>query len=406
MLEVQQIDDILYYNYDNNNYNVSILNDMDKAYNHLDVFQYIINGFILNNYFPWMLLILILNKGRLKRPVIFILIAHWFLKGTGIAVKNSIYFNPQEEGKYWPNKNTKNRYILSISQTLYICGEIVGDWYPLLRTKAVTENRNALKKIYISCITFNLTKILLILRYYVPFPMNFNHTESNNQNVTNQRYINSILIYYCLYTVMIVASFVYDLTVILTLRKKVFIGNQDINKSSDTTDTTEKSGFLDKFKRLSEYRIFITMAGSLIILSFLILLLVVRKEKCITENHECQHEPLDYIISSLSFLIRDINYNIMYIDQILLKFYAERCNPRFSMESDTTYRINISRHSTFDEFKKRMSKDENNRDSSTTLISPYINKSIHHELSINKSVDATLNNSYESIDITQYQYQV
>ena len=429
MLDKNQIDDVLYYNYDNNNYNISIINSMDITNNKLDIFQYIMNGYIFNKFFPWVLLILILNKGRLKRPVIFILVAHWFLKGTGIALKNSIYFNPKEEGKY-----TKNWYILSISQAFYICGEIVGDWYPLLRTKAVTGKKEALKKVYSSCIGFNFTKVLLILRYFI-LPVDFRYSDVSNQS--SQTY--SIIIYYCLYTIIFMASFVYDLTVILTLRKKVF-NSKDVEM--------DKNDFLDRFKKMSEYRIFITMAGSLMILPFLVSLLFIRKENCLSENSTCINEPLDYIIGWFSYLIRDINYNMIYIDQILLKFYAERCNSRYSMESNSSFNtINIGLNDnrrfsdneiSIDIYKTPSYKKEENRDSSTTLTYPSMysptttltnpsmysptttltNPSMYsptttltypsmyspisHESSINRNADVTLNNSIDSIDITLY----
>ncbi|OUM69221.1 hypothetical protein PIROE2DRAFT_2927 [Piromyces sp. E2] len=366
------------------------------AYNKLDILQYIINGYILNNFFQWVLLILILNKGRLKRPVIFILVAHWFLKGTGITIRNSIFFIPEEEGKSWPY-NTKNWYILSISQAFYICGEIVGDWYPLLRTKAVTSNKNGFRKVYSSCIVFNMTKIMLILRYFI-FPFDQKSSENDNRKINSHLF--GIIVYYCLYTVMYLTSFVYDFTVILTLRKKVF---------KRKNGTADKNSFLDKFKKISEYRIFITMAGSLIIIPFLVILFFIRKENCLTLNSVCENEPLNYVINSFSYLIRDINYNIMYIDQILLKFYAERCNPRYSMESKSNYSSNDSldgsrNEISIDEYNPQSIYIDEHHNSSITLISPspFINISIYHESSINRYADITLNNSLESIDITQY----
>jgi len=360
---------------------------MDITYNKLVIFQYVINGYIFNNFFPWVLLILILNKGRLRRPVIFVLVAHWFLKGTGIAIKNST--NPY---------STKNWYILCISQAYYICGEIVGDWYPLLRTKAVTDNKKSLRKVYSTCIGFNFTKILLILRYFL-FPVDLSSTNVDSQNDNSHFY--GIIIYYCVYTVMFMASFIYDLAVILTLRKKVF---------NSRTVTIHKNSFLDKFKKMSDYRIFVTMAGSLMILPFLVSLLFIRKENCLAKDSDCKNQSLDYIISWFSYLIRDINYNMMYIDQILLKFYAKRCSQRFSMDSNVNFNENIGlddNHNSkneisIDVYRSQIYQKQENRDSSSTLVNPFINSPLYRDSSINRNADITLNNSYDSIDITQY----
>ena len=72
-----------------------------------DYYEIIFNEYIRNVFFPWVCIILLLNKKNWKRPVIIILIGHWFLRSTGDLLRDTMYLRDGEPNSVWPY-STKN----------------------------------------------------------------------------------------------------------------------------------------------------------------------------------------------------------------------------------------------------------------------------------------------------------
>ena len=55
--------------------------------NKSDIYQNIFDHFIINNFFPWVCLIFLINNKNWKKPVNLILIGHWLLRSLGTSVR-------------------------------------------------------------------------------------------------------------------------------------------------------------------------------------------------------------------------------------------------------------------------------------------------------------------------------
>ncbi|OUM64710.1 hypothetical protein PIROE2DRAFT_8478 [Piromyces sp. E2] len=73
---------------------------------YVDATQLLVDSFILNKLFPWLCLVLIINRNDWKRPVILILILHWFFKSISDLLKNYYFYTDTAEyernGYQWP----------------------------------------------------------------------------------------------------------------------------------------------------------------------------------------------------------------------------------------------------------------------------------------------------------------
>ncbi|OUM57472.1 hypothetical protein PIROE2DRAFT_17534 [Piromyces sp. E2] len=128
-----------------------------------DTFPFIVNiifkSFIGNFFFPWLLLVLFLNRNRWKRSVIYLLIAFWVLFSIGIFFSNISYTIFHSSSI---NSNNAYQYIFWIN-TIYgfffYMAEIVGNWYLLIRTKAILGNQK-IPVVYVTCeVNLNVEEI-------------------------------------------------------------------------------------------------------------------------------------------------------------------------------------------------------------------------------------------------------
>ncbi|OUM60687.1 hypothetical protein PIROE2DRAFT_13507 [Piromyces sp. E2] len=225
-----------------------------------------------------------------KRPVILILILYWFLQCTGDHFQNYLYFSDiekyREEGYEWPFNKYNWLVVNSIAHLFWESGEIIADWYPLLRTKAIVQEKKKLKPIYLTCILFNIIKSGLILSNFIFVPSTFKIPDSK----VNLELMKYKIIWWSIVFAIQIVNLSYDISVIIALKKSLFNKLESFKNKSNS--------FLDKFKQVSE-------------------LLV----KDITD-------PVEYIrIIGLRFI-----YTFMYIDQILLRFYIKK--------SKTSYKTN------------------------------------------------------------------
>ncbi|OUM57473.1 hypothetical protein PIROE2DRAFT_17535 [Piromyces sp. E2] len=283
-----------------------------------DIFPFIVNiifkSFIKNNFFPWLLLVLFLNRNKWKRSVIYLLIAFWLTISIGKLIYNFFYTGHH----YLPineNENNAYQYVFWFN-TIYgffiFMAEIVGDWYLLIRTKAILRNQK-IPVVYMTCILYNISKAVIII--YNIFSVRFAKTEEDEKE------INRILI---IWTIMLLISQItnifYDISIIYYLKKDLF-NHYKKNK----VPTPNK--FIEKLKWISEYRIIAS-----IIISFILIFFYAIKYIALFINKSVAEMKDIYGYDIREALIY-FNYYFMYIDQILLRFYVERNNPKFKISS-------------------------------------------------------------------------
>ncbi|OUM60674.1 hypothetical protein PIROE2DRAFT_13491 [Piromyces sp. E2] len=268
------------------------------------VIQEIALSFITSPFFIWVLLIFIVNKKHWRRPVLLLLISHWFLRSIGdILNKTANMYVPLTK----IDKSTAKAWYIggAIANIFWSSGEIIGDWYLLLRTKAIINNNKKIRIVFITCILFNVAKIWSIVFYFYEIP----------RQVANEDKVKFQLRWWIITTTMQITSFFYDLSVMICLKQNLFNQLKFYNK--------EKNSFVERFKKISEFRIFFSMAATMLFLPLLIVLII-----CCIKTYDGNDKNIDLIISveTLRQSIININYNLMYIDQILLICYVGRNN--------------------------------------------------------------------------------
>ena len=288
--------------------------------------QRIILPFITNAAFPFLMVVLLINRNKWKRPVIYILIAYWFFTSIYYAFSYIIFLiQSYDVEMYWcDTKNMLGWYLQnSLPDMFWYLGEIIGDWYLFLRTKAIIGNKKT-TFIFISCIIYNLTKILYIVSRFIITPTCVFDEYFQSDKTSNYKNVN---IYSVIFLFVIqISSVIYDLIIIHYMRKNLF-------EKLRNKESSKNNGFIEKFKKTSEYRIIISLLMSilLLILLFFSIVLIIMRAKEDDQNNM----TIDYTLGSTdlrnTFVL--FNYIFMYIDQILLRYYAERNNPKLKISS-------------------------------------------------------------------------
>jgi len=310
-------------------------------YTRIDSIQTFLGAYYMFEFFPWVCLIFINNKKNWKRPISLVLILHYLFRATGNFLRYTMELRKTEKNTYWPYSTTNWYISLALANVFYLTGEIIGDWYPLLRTKAVTNNGKYMKLVYFTCIIYNLVKVYGMYVYFMDYPMDLRITDENNQPV------NDMIIYrirwWSTIAVLQVASFFYDLSIIIALKNNLF---------DKLKDYQNEGTFLDKFKQISELRIFTSMIMSILFFPFVIVFVVTLRNEY--DRKRANFIPSDNGIEQLRQVVLGINFTFMYIDQILLKFYSERNKSSVSNHSKSkpshSYNNFISMQSGDDKF--------------------------------------------------------
>ncbi|ORX61156.1 hypothetical protein BCR36DRAFT_341482 [Piromyces finnis] len=285
--------------------------------NALNTIRTIINAFIKpvnQSFFYWTLLLCIIHKFNFQKPVMKLVLGHYVFRTIGDIIDTigggflSHYFAYDNDGKCIDGLIYTEVYPLKFFMTRQInlffwyAGEIIGDWYPLLRTKAVARDRNTLKWVYMSCGLFNLSKIAVFFYQWTLDPKKIYRGEK--RGVYNKVYVDGFYNgYWIMQCVIIACSLIYDITVYMVLKKQLF----------DRTNKNE-FGFLKKFRSISEYRIVISAVIGVIGLPISLFISIGKyyffyiKEKT----------DIDFNFEDLRTTIANVQYFMIFIDQILL----------------------------------------------------------------------------------------
>jgi len=263
------------------------------------------------SFFYWTLLVFILHKFNFRKPVMKIILGHFIVRCTGDIFDElgglfSLYYcmKKGENGDTYCecSANTLNPmrwYLCRYFGTLFwYIGEIIADWYPLLRTRAVVKTKS-IYIVYATCALFNLSKLVLIILHWNLDPRDLYDLKTGVflKNKIDDFY----QIYWIVQLIIIYASVIYEFTVYLVLKSSVFKkGKYDY-------------GFLKKFKSLSEYRILIASFLSFSFLPLVSVAIILKFYWIIEKKLD-----LEFEFEKLRKAIANIQYYMIFIDQILL----------------------------------------------------------------------------------------
>lgn len=292
-----------------NETNIDPLNDINKK---VDVVRIIFYAFlkpIESQFFYWTLLLLIMYKFNTKRPVMKLILYHYTLRTIGDIIEKlgeltNNYYALDNNGNcinntlYTEQNPLKWFLTRQINGFFWHIGEIVGDWYQLIRTKAVAKDGSLIKYVYLSCILYNLAKISIPISQLFLLPTKLYFPAGNyNEDYVNKYYN----YYYALQLAVVITSLLYDVIVYIVLKKELF------NK------TISDYGFLKKFRLISEYRLVVSAVIGLIGLPIYMVVALIK-----IKTFDTKYRNINFSFENLRLVITNVQYMIIFIDQILL----------------------------------------------------------------------------------------
>jgi len=204
------------------------------------------------------------------------------------------------------------RWLLTrqIGNVFWYVAEIFMDWYPLIRTREIVKTARSIWFVYLTCGLFNLSKIALIVLHFFLSPTNlYKHsTGAYNKYDVDMFYFK----YWIIQLLIIYSSVIYDFSVYCVLKKYSF----QINIS--------QIGFVQKFKVFSIYRIRVSLLVSILFLP-LVSIAIICKFYYYYNNH---YHKLEFSFDELRISIANLQYLIVFIDQILLAYTESRSKQR------------------------------------------------------------------------------
>eukprot|EP00833_Pecoramyces_ruminatium_P016360 jgi/Orpsp1_1/1190392/evm.model.d7180000078684.1 len=276
----------------------------------IDSYQNILNAYIKSPFFPWVCLILLLNEGSWHKPINLILIAHWFFRATGDLLRNLMQLNPIDFGCNWPYSSHNWLVSNAIAHIFWLTGEIIGDWYLLMRAKAVTTNKKRLRLVYYTCIVFNILKVVGMLCYFIHTPMNLKIKDENNRLVKD--IVDHNIAWWSTVMLLEIASCTYFLTVVYALKSGTL---SQIEKKK----SFKYNPFIEKIRKVSEYRIITSIIISMFFLPFVVLFIITLLNEYMSDAKEEDYILRDHSVEQLRQVVLSFNYSFIYIDQILLR---------------------------------------------------------------------------------------
>jgi len=279
----------------------------------IDVYRTVIYALakpLQSHFFYWTLLLLILHKFNFKKPVMKIILAHYVFRAIGDILDQLSGLMPNyfalgsnnqcisvQSAEYHPFRWLLTRQIACI---FWYIGEICGDWYPLLRTRAVARDQRSMTWVYLTCGLFNLSKIALIFIQFIglPFTSLYDPQTGMYNEEKKDKYYNY---YWGTIAIIIICSLLYDITVFIVLKKQIF------------SRTKSDFGFLKKFRSISEYRIIVSVVICFTLLPIVFITIVLK-----FYYRGQRYYNLNFSFEDIRLLIANVQYFMIFIDQILL----------------------------------------------------------------------------------------
>ncbi|ORX64111.1 hypothetical protein BCR32DRAFT_287325 [Anaeromyces robustus] len=307
----------------------SILKKFDAIETRLDRIQKIFTKIPEHYTFAWTFIVLLLiGRKRWKSPIGYLIILHILARDIGLLIENIGKVTPYQYPGYDYPSNGEYLWGHALSRVAYYICEVIGDWYLLIRTKALVKSNKKIKWVYLTCIIYNIAKLSKIyFNYkYIPFKDNFNPERDDfdyflrKVEYKRNKWICDFFQH--------IANTIYDITVIITLKRNVFV---NYNNVITHNGKTKGNFFIEKFRRLSIYRIYFTVILSLfcspLIFLFCIKLIYALNNIDSLKNDEkvsfYKANCSDTEIENIRVNIINVNYILIYIDQILLRHYSK-----------------------------------------------------------------------------------
>jgi len=236
---------------------------------------------------------------------------------TTYICQNNVYFTEMHPFRWF--------FTRQIGTVCWYLGEMIADWYPLIRTKAVTKDKS-IWFVYISCGLFNMAKLNLILFHFTLRPEKLYDVNG----VLNGQLINDFYFTYWIIQLLIIyTSLIYDFTVFFVLKRKLNeMGQKDF-------------GFLKKFRSVSEFRILISIIISIAFLPICSITIILK----FYYRNKKGFQNLDFTFEDIRTLIANVQYYMIFIDQILLLHLKNESSINTSNysfnKSNNNYNVNV-----------------------------------------------------------------
>jgi len=268
----------------------------------------------VNIFFPWVIIILFINRNNWRKSIIYMLLFHYIFRSTGDVIR---YFSDAIPVKHnrnaiWPYSKARFYIGCIIAYVFWIIGEIIGDWYPTVRACKIVHSKT--KKILLKtiCILFNISKVSSIAVYvYYGMKIHFKNSKRNEDTETFKELLEKWWITVICHFIM---SFLNDACVIYALKTEVF------NKLK--TLKGRSYGFVEKFQQISELRIILSMIVSICFISFTVPMLIVKFNENNEKDNTSSNVFDQFDLNSIRDTVVSFNHIMMYIDQILLKYIS------------------------------------------------------------------------------------
>ncbi|KAG4089798.1 hypothetical protein H8356DRAFT_1054403 [Neocallimastix lanati (nom. inval.)] len=356
------------------------LNEEQKIENTIDKIRtvvYAIHKPFQFTFFYWTILIFVLYKFNFKNKVLKIISAHLLFRSLGDILDKFGDLYP----RYFSNKYTDQlmhdsnhiecsyevaspehypfRWFLTrqIGCTFWLMGEIVADWYSLIRTREIVKSKKTIWYVYATCGLFNFSKIALIFHHWFFF---ITKIYDENGVYNNEEFGKFYNVYWVMQLIIIYASLFYDISVYYVLKKYSF----QISISGVS--------FVKKFKTYSTYRIYVTALVSAIFLPMISLTIFAR----LYYYYVLKLKNLDFSFEEIKISITNLQYFIIFIDQILLSYSNE--NSDSSKKSNKSNKSNNSTRSYSKNSLTKKIRSPNENNSIKTLINNQMITLINH----------------------------
>jgi len=186
-----------------------------------------------------------------------------------------------------------------IGCAFWFTGEMIADWYPLLRTRAVAREKKSIRWVYLTCIIFNCTKVaLIVLHFTLPAKDLYNEDGVYDKTKVDLFYFK----YWVIQLLIIYSSVTYEIVVYQVLKKSIFEQNYS------------QYGFLKKFRTMSEYRMLLAAIISIIFLPIVSVTIIIKFFYYIKYSYH----DLDFTFDEIRTVIANVPYYMIFIDQIML----------------------------------------------------------------------------------------
>jgi len=338
-------------------------------------------------FFYWTLLILILYKFNFKNRIVKIITFHFIFRSLGDIIDKLGGLMPRyyantiiSQDEYGVTLGCNFNFIpvpevhplkwfftRQIGCIFWMVGEIIADWYPLIRTREIVKSAESIWYVYLTCGIFNLSKLSLIICHFFLSPKML----YDENGVYKKQYVSLFYFkYWVIQLIIIFASIIYDISVFLVLKRHAF------------QISISQLSFVKKFKTFSEYRIIVTMIITIIFLPIASIAIILKFYYYFKDGYT----ELEFSFDEIRRSIANLQYFIIFIDQILLSF----SQPLTSSDNDSS------------NYYYSTTKDTYSKNNKSQLFASLSNDNINYNNFNNNTTTTTNNNNMNLLEYNNF----